>query len=305
MGKKNLKNLTPDERFDALLKDISLAKEFSQFDFWEDIDYDQWFILLEQYPQFADYCYCWDTFWTNEWAKLLSKRPYFADRCAIFKEFSPEDCITLLNKQPQFADKFDWDNVASQLYSLHLAKCEHGLLNDWKNILLSYPKLSKYFPLKLWLIFTPLHWKDILSKYPQFIEKAKETHAGWVAILQKQPELIDKYDKWDNLEFSHWCELLSIQPQFEKFCDWKKVIDKDIFSITPETDYILHINSLYYNTYATLTLLRTQPQFADKIPDIIYDNFSNEQWEELETNNIDTFKQKHLLSTLRKLSKDR
>ena len=50
-------------------------------------------------------------------------------------------------------------------------------------------------------------------------------------------------------------------------------------------------------------LLSSQPQFADKCPDKMYDQFSQEQWAELEAQHSGVFGEKHMLSTLRKLAK--
>ena len=46
-----------------------------------------------------------------------------------------------------------------------------------------------------------------------------------------------------------------------------------------------------------------QPQFADKCPNKIYDQFSQGEWAKLEAQHPGVFEDKHMLSTLRKLAK--
>ena len=58
-----------------------------------------------------------------------------------------------------------------------------------------------------------------------------------------------------------------------------------------------------FDYYDWSPLLSSQPQFADKCPDKIYDQFSEENWRALEAKHPGVFEDKHMLSTLRKLAK--
>lgn len=53
----------------------------------------------------------------------------------------------------------------------------------------------------------------------------------WVKILKENPELADKYDKWEKLDSWDWCNLLSEQPQLVDRCDkvngWMKFTSED------------------------------------------------------------------------------
>jgi hypothetical protein len=51
-------------------------------------------------------------------------------------------------------------------------------------------------------------------------------------------------------------------------------------------------------------LLSKQPQFADRCPDSIYDNFDVQDWNRLEEKYPDIFSNRRFLSTLRKLAKN-
>ena len=50
-------------------------------------------------------------------------------------------------------------------------------------------------------------------------------------------------------------------------------------------------------------LLLKQPQLAEYFTDVLWDEFSQEQWAELEAQHSGVFEDKHMLSTLRKLAK--
>ena len=171
---------------------------------------------------------------------------------------------------------------------------------------------SEFDRLYLWKKFDSDDWSHLLSSQPQFTEKAKEYSHGWAGLLSIKPELANECECWEKFYSWQWSGLLETQPQFADKCTeyngWKEFDSDDwseLLSVQPHfADKCTEYKGWEeFDSSDWRNLLKAQPQFADKCPDKIYDEFSQEQWAELEAKHPEIFKDKHMLSTLRKLAK--
>ena len=291
MAEQNLMNMSPAELVKALMNDNSLVSEFDRLCLWDKFvpfdwskilsvpkfiekakEYSHgWVGLLSIKPELKQECGYWRKFNSSDWSELLSAQSQFADKCTEYngwKEFDSDDWRILLSVQPQFADKCTEYKGWEKFYS-----------SDW-NLLKAQPQFWIYCP------------EESAHKIKEDPNKAKEckclnkiSHAEWCKILSIHPSLADKCKKWRWFDSADWRDLLSSQPQFADKCSeyngWKKFRYRDWSN-----------------------LLSSQPQFADKCPDKMYDEFSQEEWAELEAQHPNVFEEKHSLSTLRKLARD-
>ena len=224
-----------------------------------------------------------------KWCNLLSAQPQFADKCTEYKgweNFHSGDWSNLLSSQLQFTEK---------------AK---EYLHGWVGLLSIKPELAN--ECKCWKKLNYWHWCDLLKAQPQFVDKCTE------------------YKGWGKFRSRDWSDLLKSQPQFWIYCPEEsahkikedpnkakecKCLNKishaewcKILSIHPSlADKCKKWRWFYSSDWSYL--LKSQPQFADKCPDKMYDEFSQEEWAELEAQHPNVFEEKHSLSTLRKLAK--
>ena len=138
------------------------------------------------------------------------------------------------------------------------------------------------------------------------IDLTKMTPAELVEALIKDNSLTSKFDRgclWEDFDSENWSHLLSSQPQFTEKAKEFEAGWVGLLSIKPELANECECWEKF-RFWDWSNLLKSQPQFADKCPDKIYDQFSQEQWAELEAQHPNVFEEKHSLSTLRKLARD-
>lgn len=237
--KCTLSKLTSENVRAILVRQPSLAgdKLFAK------LDAKSWAKLLQSQPQFCEKCDCWDEMTVDQWVELLKSRPQFAEKCHWGSVPEESDGLNnsaglrrVLEKRPELADKFDLSVLSA---------------GSWARLLQAQPDLSK--KCDKWDAIDVDHWVDLLKERPEFIEnctwsKVRETgtcnrsaglrllledrpdladkcdlnvlSAGsWARLLQVQPALSVKCDKWKEIDVEHWLDLLSKQPQFAVKCN--------------------------------------------------------------------------------------
>ena len=139
--------------------------------------------------------------------------------------------------------------------------------------------------------------------------------AELVKALIKDNSLASEFDRlylWDEIDPWEWCNLLSVQPQFADKCDWS-----GMWANNYEYYYECYVYDDEYEDFEDWEeecgedysedwkkLLLKQPQLAEYFTAVLWDGFSQEQWNELEAKHPGVFEDKHMLSTLRKIAKD-
>ena len=251
---------------------------------WDKLDGIDWCRLLEEQPQFANNCEVLVIFDEYKWCKILQKEPDLeASKYCDFNAFNGCLWRNLLSVQPQFADKCDWDKLDGA---------------DWCELLKEQPQFANICN---WdKINSSLDWKcfsslcKLLAEQPQFIYQCSclELIDGndWVQILKKQPQLADKCD-WEKLDGADWCKLLMEQPQFADKCDWKKIDihTRNVYGesavcnlLISQPQLIDKINCLAdFSSYEWHSILRKQPQLADKCDWTALDDLDDLAWRRL------------------------
>jgi hypothetical protein len=147
---------------------------------------------------------------------------------------------------------------------------------DWVRILKKYPQFA--YKCSYWKDFAQDSFNELLKYQPQFWIYSP-THA--VAKIIDDTNNSSECKCWSWFKNLNWVELLSEKPEFaDKVKNWS------------------------FSSKHWLSLLLKQPQFANKCSDSIFDTFSLENWNELERVNPNVFERLHMLSTLRKLSRN-
>ena len=164
----------------------------------------------------------------SDWVRLLSAKPQFADKCN-WNKLTGTYWAKLLKKQPQFVVKCDWNKIYRDSLAFFNVLNNRALI-DKIDITKLPAKLAAYF----------------LSEYPELIEKYDKwnemTGTDWCILLIRQPEFAYKCNKWADIAGSVWSILLREQPQFaDKCAKWDKFVN----------DYWKY-------------LLQSQPQFISK-----------------------------------------
>ena len=222
---------------------------------------------------------------------LLQVQPQFADKCD-WSKLRGVDWSDLLMEQPQFADKCDWSKL--RVVDWIGTGPEPGLLTV-------QPRFADKFD--KWGAVDGYGWLFLLQAQPQFADKcdwAKLDGENWIYLLVAQPQLADRCDKWKDFTAAEWIGLLVDRPEFADRCDkWKEMSEeKDaiaswcwdaLWDAQPRLVVQHAADLLHPNEWACIlcghpdlasrftrwneigkefwdTLLRSQPQFADKRP---------------------------------------
>ena len=158
-----------------------------------------------------------------DWVRLLSKKPQFADKCdyneiiddngakttvSYWHKLTGVNWTVLLKKQPQFIEKCDWN----KLHLVEWYRFLHKLLKKRENV--DKIEINK-LPANIAVVFL-IQYPDLVEKYNKWSDMDEYV---WCVLLQFQPQFADKCDKWDIFETWLWQDLLSEQPQFADKCD--------------------------------------------------------------------------------------
>ena len=131
------------------------------------------------------------------------------------------------------------------------------------------------------LIEALLEDETLVNTFDELQFWTKLSATNWIYLLIYAPQYASKCKRWKEFKIDEWVCLLSKQPQFVGKCKkFKSFKVKDWFE-----------------------LFKSRPEFANHCPDDIYDKFSKGHWIHLEIKYPEIFKEKHMLSTLRKLAK--
>lgn len=269
---RDLKAMVIVKLRNAIISDPSLALEFDNLNLWDKFDEHDWSEILSIHPQFADRCNKWAEFSAFMWLEILRFHPQFANRCINWEHLvSYYDCSSsiayCLSFQPQLIEKLKGCNY-------FLGKIEK---EDWVYLLKCRPELIENCT-KLQR-FSSTEWSDILSVQPQLWVYSSGKTAEKII---ENPNKINESKCVNRIKANAWSEILSYHPELADRCKkWR-----------------------FFSGMNCYNLLKVQPQFADKCPDCAYDQFTKEQWDELETKNPEVFSNRRMLSTLRKLAKN-
>ena len=294
---------------------------------------EQWRELLKAQPQFADKCtkyYGWDKFEDWIWSSLLSVLPQFwiycpkesvnkikkdptkANECKCWDRFKPSDWLILLESQPQFADKCTKYKCWGKFYSgdwYELLKAQPQFIEKAKEYPFSWPGLLQIKPelaneCEWWeTTFDPWGWSNLLKSQPQlWVYSPQES----VKKIKEDPNKAEECKCWDRIDSENWSHLLSSQPQFANKCNWSKMRANNYDEYDEDEDgdfddWEEECGEDYSEDWKNLLL--EHPRLAEYFTDTLWDGFSQKQWAKLESKYPEIFKDKHMLSTLRKLAK--
>jgi len=275
---------TPQKSYSSyIIEQIENPKtDLDSFD-WEKINSEKWIDILKECPQFANRFHGWDKIAMTDWYKLIKAQPQFIE--SALKYTTGRSAI--LKISPNILPDFnDWENIPPQDWRGILLKqpqlIEHCnntnalRTKDWLHILKIYPQSETIF--HYWQIFDSSDFRELIKYQPQFWIYSP-THA--VAKIIDDTNNSSECKCWSWFKNLNWVELLSEKPEFaDKLKNWS------------------------FSSKHWLSLLLKQPQLANKCSDSIYDTFSIENWNELERVNPNVFERQHMLSTLRKISRD-
>ena len=329
--------MTSEELVEALIKDNSLASEFDRLNLWGKLNSLHWRNLLSALPQFWIYCpkesvkkikedpnkakecKCLNKISHAEWCKILSIHPSLADKCKKWRWFDSWDWRNLLKAQPQFADKCTeyegWEKFNSWEWSYLLSTQSQFIekakeyLYGWAGLLSIKPELAN--ECKCWGKFNSLDCGILLSSQPQLWIYCPEAS---VKKIEEDPNKAEECKCWDWIDSENWSNLLSSQPQFANKCNWIEMRannydeyydeyydDFEDYGDDDFEDWKAECGEDYSEDWKNLLL--KQPQLAEYFTAVLWDGFSQEQWNELEAKHPGVFEDKHMLSTLRKLAK--
>ena len=203
----------------------------------------------------------------SDWVRLLSKKPQFADKCN-WNKLTGTYWAKLLKKQPQFVVKCDWNKIYRDSLAFFNVLNNRALI-DKIDITKLPAKLAAYF----------------LSEYPELIEKYDKwnemTGTDWCILLIRQPEFAYKCNKWADIAGYVWSILLREQPQFADKCDWSKLGGSDWSNLLQKqpkfADKCDKWKAMTGSDWSRL--LQEQPQFADKCDK--WKEFENCHWANL------------------------
>ena len=274
------------------------------FNDWGNIPPQDWRGILLKQPQLIEHCYNTDALRTKDWLHILKIYPQSETIFHHWQIFDSSDFRELIKYQPQFWIYSPNDCVKKILENPKNAdecKCWNDLQSShWGKLLSECPHLSDFC--KSW-DFHSTDWAKILSKQPQFADKCLswDFHSSdWVNLLSQQPQFSNKSVYWNYFTSDDWDILLSKQPQFWIYN--KKVSVKKIKSDISNADECKCWDD--FNADDFYTILYVHPQLIDKCPDEIFDEFTFDDWDALESVHPNVFERQHMLSTLRKISRD-
>ena len=270
----------------------------------EKLNKHNWTFILKHQPQLFDYCKI--SFDIPNWDIIVRSNPQLINK---YKEIYKNENTLLyfiLNSKEDL--KFDFNEISK--FDIHNNITRFNLYN-WLEILETNPDLIKICP-KInesdsWydkhpyevisLVSKQIQFKYLLphinmignnelailiANQPQLIEELKIDfktfdECDWGNILSKQPQLIDKCDKLDDIKtysltfYKTWIEILKSQPQLIKYCNKIDNINTNNWSNILQYQPILanYCNKFdKFDEYNWYGLLKKQPQLIDKCNDV-------------------------------------
>lgn len=165
----------------------------------------------------------WRSMTRKKWTKLLRKHPVMISHLPKQNNLHCLDICDILRDQPQLSSYFD----LQEWNRLELGEC-------WVNLLKKHPEFA---PACDFSVITGLAAKSLLFVQPQFFDRiAVETLLPyhWKILLWKQPQLLNKMEKRSRQEwpFNFKVFYLRIHPEFEhEFQEWEKIDWTDLEDI--------------------------------------------------------------------------
>ena len=117
-----------------------------------------------------------------------------------------------------------------------------------------------------------IYLSELVSKQPNLIEKLninikKFNRDDWFIILQNQPQLIDKCNKFNELNINQWFNILIKQPKLIDYCNcYNKFYEHNWYDLLMKYPYLINKCNKYLFTQHKIQLLMLHPKLIENIP---------------------------------------